>query len=83
VSPDECQGGFGEFVTCHGGALQHLPRNVFGHVTAPVLVNVEGDDAKRSAVLPTEEIADDRLAIRFGLVGFDEGDAVTPEVVLD
>jgi hypothetical protein len=63
---DERHRGFGEVMICCGRALWHLHRDVLGHLATPAFSDVEGDDVKRSVELPTEEVADDRLAIRQG-----------------
>jgi hypothetical protein len=50
------------------GSLQHLARDVLGHVARPALGGVEGDHAG-VGILAAQEIADNRFAIGIGGVG--------------
>jgi hypothetical protein len=66
VPIDEALRVLGEIVVGIESAFQHLVRDVLRHVPRPALGGIEGDDAEGVAVLPGDEIADNRLAVRFG-----------------
>jgi hypothetical protein len=50
-------------------------------IPGPALGGVEGDHAERVRILPAQQIADDRLPVRFGNVGLHEGAAERAEII--
>jgi len=64
-------------------ALYYLVGDVLRHIARPALGGVEGDDAESVAVLPGDEVADDRLAVSLGDVCLNLGFAQLAEVVDD
>jgi hypothetical protein len=83
VAVDEPFRVLGEIVVGIESALQHLVCDILRHVARPAFGGVESDDAESVAVLPGNETADDRLAVRFGDVRLDVGFAELSEVVDD